>query len=602
MDGGEPPAWAGRWDGRARFVVCELAFGDGSAFLGALAAWRRNPHRPSRLDWLAAVSASADPPAAVDPALEPRWPPVPSGRHRLAFDGGAVVLHLGFGDVGPWLRGTEATVDAFVLGEPPPDAPAARVAELRASWNRLAADDATVALPSRAAGLLQALADAGFTVDPAPARSARFVWHGTRDRPRTARTRAASRAPRRVAVVGAGLAGAATARSLVDEGIDVVLVEAQSGVAQGATGVAAGLFHAGVGDTEGAHARLARAASFAIAADVRAAIASGSVAGRLDGVLRVLETPAAHGGGEAPPSALEQRLDLVQARALAGVPVASGGRWMHLAGVVEPAGLVRAWLSAAAPRVQVVTGRRVGALVAVDGAWHVLDADGDAIATADAVVVAAGNAMPALLAPFGAGGWPLRCVRGQTSRAPAGFWSGAAPRLPLTGHGHAFVDATGALVFGATAVVVPSGGAGAVRVRPEDHAVNIQRLARLLGADTAVDPTALIGGAGIRLAAADRLPVIGAMPRHLDADGTLHAAPTRVDPPRHVPRVPGLFVCGAFGARGVLWSSLAGRMVAAAVTGAPMPVEADLVDAVDPARFASRAARRAAGRTSPRDG
>jgi tRNA 5-methylaminomethyl-2-thiouridine biosynthesis bifunctional protein len=35
--------------------------------------------------------------------------------------------------------------------------------------------------------------------------------------------------------------------------------------------------------------------------------------------------------------------------------------------------------------------------------------------------------------------------------------------------------------------------------------------------------------------------------------------------------------------------------LAAAIAGAPMPLEADLLDAVDPARFASRAFRRAGG-------
>ena len=40
-------------------------------------------------------------------------------------------------------------------------------------------------------------------------------------------------------------------------------------------------------------------------------------------------------------------------------------------------------------------------------------------------------------------------------------------------------------------------------------------------------------------------------------------------------------------------SALGARVLAACITGAPMPLEADLLDAIDPARFASRAFRRA---------
>ncbi|NWG73770.1 MAG: hypothetical protein HXY24_04055, partial [Rubrivivax sp.] len=48
----------------------------------------------------------------------------------------------------------------------------------------------------------------------------------------------------------------------------------------------------------------------------------------------------------------------------------------------------------------------------------------------------------------------------------------------------------------------------------------------------------------------------------------------------------GLFVCTAFGSRGITWAPLAGALLAAWATGEPFPLEARLVDALDPARFA----------------
>jgi tRNA 5-methylaminomethyl-2-thiouridine biosynthesis bifunctional protein len=55
-----------------------------------------------------------------------------------------------------------------------------------------------------------------------------------------------------------------------------------------------------------------------------------------------------------------------------------------------------------------------------------------------------------------------------------------------------------------------------------------------------------------------------------------------------------LFVFTALGSRGITWSALGAQVLAAAVTGAPSPLEASLLDSIDPARFVSRSARRAA--------
>jgi tRNA 5-methylaminomethyl-2-thiouridine biosynthesis bifunctional protein len=84
------------------------------------------------------------------------------------------------------------------------------------------------------------------------------------------------------------------------------------------------------------------------------------------------------------------------------------------------------------------------------------------------------------------------------------------------------------------------------------------------------------------------LPVIGAVP-------DLQACIDRpLDQPRFVPRLPGLYVHTALGSRGITWSTLGARTVAALISGAPAPLEASLLDAVDPARFVSRAVRRSA--------
>ena len=59
-----------------------------------------------------------------------------------------------------------------------------------------------------------------------------------------------------------------------------------------------------------------------------------------------------------------------------------------------------------------------------------------------------------------------------------------------------------------------------------------------------------------------------------------------------MPRIEGLYVFGALGSRGLTWAPLLGEALAAWITGAPMPLAASLMDAVDPARFISRGVRR----------
>jgi tRNA 5-methylaminomethyl-2-thiouridine biosynthesis bifunctional protein len=75
-------------------------------------------------------------------------------------------------------------------------------------------------------------------------------------------------------------------------------------------------------------------------------------------------------------------------------------------------------------------------------------------------------------------------------------------------------------------------------------------------------------------------------------DWTAALGARRLEQPVHVPRLQGLYACTAFGSRGITWAALAAQVVAASITGAPMPIEAGLLDSVDAARWVVRAATR----------
>ena len=203
-------------------------------------------------------------------------------------------------------------------------------------------------------------------------------------------------------------------------------------------------------------------------------------------------------------------------------------------------------------------------------------------------------------------GWiaPLASTRGQVSIVAAATPGLRAPRLPIAGAGYALSLADGAVLCGATTAADDPDP----DVRLADHAHNLRQLAAVTGSALRAEPAPgpadlagadlrhvaatlvangrLHGRVGWRATAADRLPLIGALPARPDTEGT--ALP---DQPRHWPRVPGLFVASGLGSRGLTWAPLAGRLIAAWITGSPYPLAADLVDALDPARFATRRVR-----------
>ena len=189
---------------------------------------------------------------------------------------------------------------------------------------------------------------------------------------------------------------------------------------------------------------------------------------------------------------------------------------------------------------------------------------------------------------------PLRPSRGQISGIASARWpAGDALRLPLAGSGYLLPPLDGTTWFGATADEADADPA----VRAADHRANLAPPRQLVAAVPSLatlEP--LDGRVGWRWAGTDRLPLIGPVPAAaigagLGVDVAADASP-RPEQPRFAPRVPGLFVFAGLGSRGIAASALGAQVLAAGITGAPLPLEADLLDAIDPARFASRAFRR----------
>jgi tRNA 5-methylaminomethyl-2-thiouridine biosynthesis bifunctional protein len=166
------------------------------------------------------------------------------------------------------------------------------------------------------------------------------------------------------------------------------------------------------------------------------------------------------------------------------------------------------------------------------------------------------------------------------------------PRLPLARNGYVIPLPDGGVLCGAT----QAAGDDDPALRASDHGHNLAVLRRLAGLSLAAPDAGTLGGrVGWRCHADDRLPLVGALPLDDERAAGAAAAGARLAQPRHVPRASGLFVLAALGSRGLTSAALGAQVLAAWVCDTPMPVDTDLLDAVDAARYRARAARRGAG-------
>jgi len=625
-------ALAARWRGRARFVVLETGFGLGNNFLATWAAWRADPERCAHLHFISIESAPPTRAAFAglerDAALGPlaaqlarEWPPLTCNLHRVVVDDGGVELLLAFGAVDAWLPQLSADVDAFFLdGFAPARNPAMWDTRLFKAMARLAAPEATVATWSAARAVRDGLRSAGFAIEKAPGSGGkrditrgrfapRFVprpsprrgssslaatssWAAGDDAssPSAASATAGQEAP--VVIVGAGLAGCALARALAQRGVRSIVVERGAAVAEAGSGNAAGLFHGVVHRGDGRHARFHRAAAFAAGAAVRAAIAQHGVRGSAAGLLRVetdrdLAEMQALVAAQGLPADYVEALDRDAAARLAGARLSSPAWHFPGGGWVDPRGLARAWLADAGTSVRLRLGCAAASLQRIDAAWQLRDAAGAVIAAAPVVVLCTGDG-----ALGGATPWPIRRQRGQLSAIASSALDPAdAPRLPIAGAGYVVPALDGKVWFGASSAWEDDDPL----LRREDQVQNLDRLTTLLGLDERPAVELLRGRVGFRWASDDRLPIIGAVPAGVGeelAPGFAGARSPRFDQPRFVARAPGLYVCCALGSRGIASAALGAEVLAAAISGAPLPAEADLLDSIDPARFLTRGFRR----------
>ncbi|PJA57362.1 MAG: bifunctional tRNA (5-methylaminomethyl-2-thiouridine)(34)-methyltransferase MnmD/FAD-dependent 5-carboxymethylaminomethyl-2-thiouridine(34) oxidoreductase MnmC [Rhodocyclales bacterium CG_4_9_14_3_um_filter_68_10] len=569
-----------RWQGRQRFVIVETGFGTGLNFLATWARWREDAPREARLHY---VSAERHPFVAADLArLHGRWPqfapfsarlrrawPLPlPGFHRLCFDDERVALTLLFGDATRMLARLSAHADAFYLdGFSPARNPQMWCEPLCLELARLAAPGASLATWSVAAEVRANLARVGFALEKRPGFGGKREMLVGRypGEPEPAPER-----ERRVLIVGAGMAGSCCADRLAARGWEVELVERHARPAREASGNATGVLLPLVNLADTPAARLSRAALLYASRHLDALCEAGLLElWRRSGVLQLAREdldPQRHERilerhGFCPGFA--RNVDIAEASDLAGWRVAAPGWWFPAAGWLAPREACEANLRRHAGRIHARFGQQVAGLACVGGRWSACDAGGKPIASAPVAVLA--NAMDsARMAPGCA--LPLTAARGQVSHLPQ---NEARPlALPVCRRGYITPAAAGMHGVGATFDFDEERSP-----RASDHRINLERLEAMLpGFSQGVDPDRLDGRVSFRATTPDRLPIAGALPGLATAGGGAQPAQ----------------VLSGLGARGLVWAALLAELLASRLDREPLPVEAGLAAAIEPARFLRR--------------
>jgi len=574
-----------RWQVRARFAIGELGFGSGLNALATWDMWRRTRSPgailhfvsvegfPLERDDAARIHAAFPEIAHLSARLLAQWPVRARGAQRLWFADDGFALTVIHADAQTALDGLTGAFDAWFLdGFAPARNEAMWRAPLMKRLAALSAPDARVATYSVAGAVRSALTDAGFGVEKAPGFAGkkqrlegRLV---TRPQARHAMLRYAASDNRRIAVIGAGIAGACVAAALKRRGCDVVVLEAAAAPGAGASGNAAGLVMPRLDRADTGVARLHLAAYLE-------AIRLYGALGVLDAV-GVFEAPS--DDGEATSLA-----DL-----LADPPLPESHFRKDVAGAFHPtAGVVRphAALEALLRGADVRCGADVARIERTDDGWRICNAAGESLCEASAVVIANGAA----LSRFAQTRWlPLEHSRGQVEAGPL---DGAPLMCARSGDGYAAPLGDG-LVFGATfdrtdalSALVDAGS----RVR------NLEKLSRLApDVATRVRPETLTSRAGVRTATPDRAPLAGLAPDVAAFNaryGGLMQGRT-IDSDAAAPSHEGLYVLGGLGARGFTLAPLLGERIASEICGEPLPLDCGALDAVHPARYLVRALKR----------
>ena len=606
-----------RWHRHPSMVIGELGFGTGLNFLLTLSQWLQSAPASANLHYLAFEKHPLDvhdlkKALALWPqfeswstALVEAYPVLLSGVHQRSFCQGRVRLTLVLGDVRQCLPDLQARVNAWYLdGFAPSANPQMWSAEVFQQLRRLSAASASFATYSASGLVRRGLEAVGFSVKKLPGfgRKREMLTGvltvaqrgGQAQEPpwfalpyeQLVHTRHQAEAAKAV-VVGAGLAGIATAHALVQRGWRVTLLERHQQVAQEASGNLSGVVLPRLTVDMNVQANFYLHCFLYTVARLR------QLSAALDGfhwhetgVLQLWPRQKQQALAQLQlPADILLLCDWAQAQALCGQTLCRDQDRLPVyfpqAGWLGPRQFCRSLLDDC-HGVELKTGHELSRLDYDGEQWSLW---GDKKLLARSPVVILTNAYDSgRLLPYVQKN--LQQLRGQLSYVRAAPLPGL--RTPVCYDGYIVPENQGMYCVGASYERCNGDKAAVAQVREQDHQTVLQALSCTLPAFAGVEPFG--GRCAFRTSSRDHLPLVGPV---IDEDHYLrhyhnlhHGKPAAGY--MQGKYLPGLFINSAHGSRGLVSALPAAELVACLLNGEPLPLPASVLPALHSARFLIR--------------
>lgn len=595
-----------------RLVIGETGFGTGLNFLCAWQLFEQHAVAGARLHFVSVEKYPLSPAdlqraLALWPQLKPlagqllrHYVAIHEGFQRITLADGRVTLTLLIGDALEQLPQLDAQIDAWFLdGFAPAKNPDMWTAELFVELARLAAPGSTISTFTSTGWVRRLLNAAGFKMKRTPGighkweilRGEFLGWPAEVTPPLPCKPWFARPAPltgeRRALVIGAGLAGCATASSLAARGWQVSLLERHAAVAQEASGNPQGVLYLKLSAHGTALSQLI-VSGFGYTRRLLETLQRGTDwdnCGVLQLAFNAREAERHAQLAEAFPEDLLQWLEQPAAQARAGVGVAHGGLFYPEGGWVHPPALCQA--QAAQPNIRLLSHHDVLQLRKVDEQWQAWD--GERLLASAAVVVLAGAAEIKRFAQSAE--LPLKRIRGQITRL-AQTPQSAPLATVVCAEGYVAPARLGEHTLGASFDFHSDD----LTPTAAEHLGNLAMLKEI--SSDLVDRLhidqqpleSLEGRAAFRCTSPDYLPIVGPL-ADLPAFNQTYAAlskDARQVPDSACPWHDGLYVNSGHGSRGLITAPLSGELLAAWLDNEPLPLPRSVAEACHPNRFALR--------------
>ena len=598
-------------------VIGETGFGTGMNFLAAWRLFDATARPGARLHF---VSTEKYPLTRDDlqralalwPELAPwatqllgAYQAIHVGAQRLVFAQGRVTLTLLIGDAQAQLSQLSAQVDAWFLdGFAPAKNPDMWTPELFAEVGRLSHEGTTLGTFSAAGTVRRGLIAVGFKMKRLPGQGKKWEimrgdFIGAPDPAAVPKAKPwfayppAVPGPREALVIGAGLAGCATAYSLAVRGWKITLLERHGQIAPEASGNPQGVLYLKLSAHGTALSQLILS-GFGYTRRWLERLQQGSDWEGC-GVLQLATTAADASRQNALADAfapgLLRLVSAAEASSLANVPLPTGGLYFPEGGWVHPPALCAALV--AHPGITVKPHQDVLHLERANERWHARAGD-EVLASAPVAVLACAAQVRAF---EHTAELPLKPIRGQITRLPATAESKVLSTV-VCAEGYVAPARLGEHTLGASFDFQRLDDEPSVAEHTQNLALLEDISPDLARRLAPAAPEQLDGRVGLRCTSPDYLPIVGpvadAAAFNLAYQALQRNARATCDAP--CPWMPGLYVNSGHGSRGLITAPLSGELIAAWLEHEPLPVTSTVAESCHPNRFSVRKLSKGGGK------